>query len=178
MLVVRSLAHGVGRPWSLRTAVLAGVGGALGIGTVALLGLLSGAPLLIAPMGSTCMMLFGAPQAPFAQPRNVLGGHLICTVVGLVAVSMLGAAPWAIGVAVGFAMAVMGLTRSFHPPAGGDTVLVMLVQPSWLFLFAPVLLGCVVLLGIALLFHNAHTRGSYPVLEGGPEPHRVVAPGG
>ncbi|WP_443083966.1 HPP family protein [Verrucosispora sp. WMMA2121] len=155
--------RGVGRPWPPRTAVLAGVGGTLGIGAVGSIALLFGTPLLIAPLGSTCMMIFGAPHAPFAHPRNVLGGHTICTLVGLLGVRVLGNAPWTIAAAVGLAMALMGLTRSFHPPAGGDTVLVMLAQPGWLFLFVPVLLGCVILLGIAMAFHNAHSAGSYPV---------------
>nr|WP_269440700.1 HPP family protein [Micromonospora tarapacensis] len=169
------MVRGVGRRWPVRTAFLAGVGGTLGIGAVGTLSLLAGAPLLIAPLGSTCMMIFGAPQAPFAQPRNVLGGHTICTLVGLVVVRALGNAPWTIAAAVGLAMALMGLTRSFHPPAGGDTVLVMLVQPGWLFLLAPVLLGCVILLGVATAFHNAHARGSYPAPARDGPGGRVVA---
>lgn len=155
LLVRRSLAGAPGGPWPLRRATLVGVGGLLGIAAVGALGFATGAPLLVAPLGSTCMMIFGAPEAPFARPRNVIGGHLICSVTGLVALSLLGGGFAAIALAVGLAMAAMGLTRTFHPPAGGDVVLVMLTAPGWWFPVLPILAGCLVLLLVAGVFRRA-----------------------
>jgi CBS-domain-containing membrane protein len=162
------------RAWAVGDAAWIAVGGFLAISSVGVLGWLTGVPLLIAPFGSTCMMIFGASQAPFARPRNVLGGHLICSVVGLLTLHLFGASPWTAAVAVGVSMALMGLTRTFHPPAGGDPVLVMLTQPAWTFVFVPVLLGCVLMLGVAVVFHNLRSWGSYPVRVRVPAPATPV----
>ncbi|SNT60941.1 HPP family protein [Asanoa hainanensis] len=127
------------------------------------LGVVFSNPLLIAPFGSTCMMIFGAPETPFARPRNVLGGHLICTATGLAALEWLGDRAWVAAIAVGVAMGLMKLTRTFHPPAGGDPIVVILSSPAWLFVVVPVLLGCVTLICVAFVFHKLSKRASYPL---------------
>jgi CBS-domain-containing membrane protein len=158
---VSGLFRGVGQRWSFARAAAVAVGGAVAIAAVGLLGDLSGLPLLIAPFGSTCMMIFGAPDAPFARPRNVIGGHLICSLTGLLTIRLAGDSIWVIAAAIGIAMAVMGLTRTFHPPAGGDTIVVMLTNPPMWFAVVPVLAGCLVLLAVATVFFRLRPRGSH-----------------
>ena len=154
---------GVRAEWlrRLRLAVVLMLGGCAGMSAIGL-GVVAGVPLLIAPFGSTCMMVFGAPRAAFAQPRNVFGGHLICTATALGFVQIHLDRLWAVPFAAGLAMGLMSLADSFHPPAGGDTILVFLIHPGWVFLFMPILLGCLILVLTAVLFHNVRERGTYP----------------
>ena len=69
----------------VRAILLGGLGGFLAIGALALLGGSLNVLLLLGSFGASCVLLFGYPDAPFAQPINVIGGHVICTVIGLAA---------------------------------------------------------------------------------------------
>jgi CBS-domain-containing membrane protein len=139
------------------------IGGAVGIGSIALLAHSQGVPLLMAPFGATCVLLFAAPDAPLAQPRNVVGGHFISSLVGLLFLKFVGAGPVEMGLAVGLAIALMQLTRTVHPPAGADPLVVMMSSNTgWSFLAAPVLASAVLLVLIALLINNVGPAKRWP----------------
>ncbi len=70
---------------------------------------------LMAPFGASCVLAFGLWNAPLSQPRNIIGGHFISTFVGLASYHFFGDEPWAIGLAVGLAIAVMMLTKNDAP---------------------------------------------------------------
>ena len=115
--------------------------------------------VLIAPFGASCVLLFAAPESPFAQPRNLVCGHLLTATVGMVMLWLFGNSIWSIGVAVGLVIAAMELTRTVHPPAGANPVVIMLAgKVSWTFLLMPVLLGAGILLVLALAVNNAGGR--------------------
>jgi CBS-domain-containing membrane protein len=107
-------------------------------------------------------MVMGSPDAKPAQPRALVGGHLISAGVGLVMVTLLGPQPWAAAVAVGFAMIVMQATDSFHPPAGINPLLIVVNDRPWSFFVIPVAVGVAILVAFAFLWHNATRRGSWP----------------
>lgn len=146
-----------------RQIALAGLGAALAIGFVAALAAATGQPLLLGSLGASCVFLFGLPEAPFSQPRNVLGGHLLSALVGLVALKLLGPSAWALALALGAAVGLMFLTRTVHAPAGSNPVIIFLAQPGWSFLFAPTLLGAAGVLLIAVLYNNAVHPRRYPL---------------
>lgn len=123
---------------------------------------MSGAVLLIAPFGASCVLVFALPASPLAQPRNVIGGHLVSTAVGLAAFMIFGATPLGFGVGVGLAIAAMLLTRTTHPPAGADPIVVMLAGASWSFLFAPVLAGAISIVVAGAAYHRALSGAAYP----------------
>jgi CBS-domain-containing membrane protein len=150
------LAWIAGRPW--RAAVLAGLGGFLTIGILATANAAGALPLLIAPFGASCVLVFGVPASPFARPRNVIGGHLITALMGLSAVSVLGAGPAGIAVGVGLAIAAMMVTDTVHPPAGANPIVVALTLPGWSFLVFPVLFGAMVIVGIGLIYNRLPPR--------------------
>jgi CBS-domain-containing membrane protein len=79
------------------------------------------------------------PDVPFAQPANVIGGHVICALIGLITVHAFGAHAWSLGLAVGASIAAMMATRTVHPPAGFNPVIAFLGQPGWSFMLFPVL---------------------------------------
>ena len=123
------LAWVAGRPW--RAAALAGLGGFLIIGILATVNASGQLPLLIAPFGASCVLVFGVPASPFARPRNVIGGHLVAALMGLCAVSILGTGPLGIAVGVGLAIAAMMVTDTVHPPAGANPIVVALTHAGW-----------------------------------------------
>ena len=146
--------------WQVLTGLF---GGALGIGAIALLARSQGLPLLMAPFGATCVLLFAAPDTPLAQPRNVIGGHLVSSLVGLLFLKFIGAGPLEMGLAVGGAIALMQLTRTLHAPAGADPLVVLMSgKAGWSFLAAPVLASAVLLVLIALLVNNLGPNKQWP----------------
>jgi CBS-domain-containing membrane protein len=142
--------------------LLAAVGGFLAIAMLALLAQTTNAPLILGSFGASCVIVFGLPDAPFAQPRNVIFGHLFSSFIGLLFLSLFGAQWWSMALAVGTAIAVMMLTRTVHPPAGSNPVIVMLAQPGWGFLLTPTLLGAVGIVLVALVYNNYPKGRQYP----------------
>jgi CBS-domain-containing membrane protein len=104
--------------------------------------------------------VLGSPKAQPAQPRALIGGHLISTFVGLPIVKFFGPGPWAAALAVGLAMVAMHLTGTFHPPAGIDPLVVVVNDMSWDFLVAPVGIGAMLLALFAFAWHDLVARGA------------------
>jgi CBS-domain-containing membrane protein len=149
------------RPPLTKIAV-AGVGAALGIALLAMLEQGYGLALLLGSFGSSSAMLFAYPEIAFAQPRNVIGGHLLCSLVGLVALAVCGPQLAWVGPAVGVAVMLMMLTRTLHPPAASNAVIIYLTRPGWDFLWFPTLSGALLLVLVALLYNNAFRSRHYP----------------
>lgn len=135
----------------------------LGMGFVGWLGHVSGEPFLIAPFGASCVLLFAVPKSPLAQPANVLGGHVLATVVALLLRAWLPPDWWAIGLTVGLVIGLMVALRITHPPAGATPVVVMLSDPGPMFLIFPIISGCFVLLAIAFVVHKLPPHTVYPL---------------
>lgn len=139
------------------------IGGIVGIGAIAYLTQLAGLPLLMAPFGATCVLLFAAPAAPLAQPRNVVVGHLLSALVGMIILHFFGTGLWQMAVGVGVAIAIMQLFRAVHPPAGANPLVVLTAGiEDWTFLITPVLAGSLILVAIALFINNVGTNKRWP----------------
>lgn len=143
-------------------SVYSGLGGAIAIGVLLALSYLSGYPLIMAPFGASCVILFALPEAPLAQPRNVIGGHFVTALTGLVAAHALPfpPGPVVIAIATGLGISFMVLTKTTHPPAGANPLVILLAKSvvPWSFLLFPVVLGAVVLVIVASLYHPVTTR--------------------
>ncbi len=137
-------------------------GGMFAIAAIAFLTEISGQPLLMAPLGASAVLAFGVPDSPLAQPRNIIGGHLLSASVGLVFLTLFGTNWWVIGLAVATAIAVMQITRTVHPPAGANPIIVIVTAASWDFLWAPVFISAVILTSCAVLFNNLAPQRKYP----------------
>jgi len=144
-------------------AFLSGFGGFIAIFLLAQLTSDLHTLLLIAPFGASCVLAFALPQSPLAQPRNLIGGHLISTAVGIGAFSLMGNQPFVYGAAVGIAIAVMELTGTIHPPAGADPIVVLAAKASWMFLISPVLLGAIAIVVLAFVYHRTVSHRPYPL---------------
>ncbi|MDP2852316.1 MAG: HPP family protein, partial [Gallionella sp.] len=147
-------------PWM--SAAVAGVGGALTIALLATLTFEGGLALLIPPFGASCVLVFALPGSPLAQPRNVIGGHLATACAGLLACAAFGPGIAAASIGVGLGISAMILTRTVHPPAGANPLVVLasLATPS--FLVMPVLVGSAVIVACGFLYHRIVTGHAYP----------------
>jgi CBS-domain-containing membrane protein len=148
------------------------LGAFLGIGAVAGLqeAILQGTEkvLIIGSFGASAVLLYGAPKSPLAQPRNLLGGHVISAVIGVAATLVCGSVPWlAAALAVSLSIAAMHLTRTLHPPGGATALIAVIGGPAihrlgFLYVLLPVAAGAVLMLAVALLVNNLAPQRRYP----------------
>jgi CBS-domain-containing membrane protein len=139
--------------------IIAGaLGGAAAVGLMEAASAWSAFPLSYIPFATSIVVVMGSPEAPPAQPRALIGGHLISTLIGLAAVKIAGPGPWVAALAVGLSIVAMHLTRTFHPPAGIDPLIVVLNDLSWPFLLMPVAVGACALALFAWLWHGVARR--------------------
>lgn len=144
-------------------AMLAGAaGGAVAIGIMEFFAARNAIPVMAVPFATSIVLVLGSPEVEAAQPRALIGGHLVSALVGLLALTLLGPQPWAAALAVGLAMAAMHATRTFHPPAGIDPLLIVVNGMSWSFLVIPVAAGAVALAAFAYAWHLAVRRFDWP----------------
>lgn len=147
---------------SYKNVALAWLGGVLAISSIAGLSEYLPLALVLGSFGASCVLVFGFPDVPFSQPRNVVVGHFLSSLIGLLFLTIFGAHWWSLALAVGTAIAAMMLTRTVHPPAGSNPVIVFLVQPAWSFLWFPTLSGALILVVIALFYNNLVRSAHYP----------------
>ncbi len=145
-------------PSTLLQLIKAGVGGAIAIGVIAWLSIRFDSPLLMAPFGATCVLLFTVPSSPLSQPMNVVGGHFVSTLIGLLLHQWLTPEWWVLGLAVGGAITAMAALRITHPPAGADPLVVFFQNTGFDYLALPVLLGSLALVVIAWIYHSLPPR--------------------
>jgi CBS-domain-containing membrane protein len=138
------------------------VGGGIAIAVMWLASDVTRLPIEMIPFATSIVLVLGSPEAEPAQPRPLVCGHLIATVIGLIVVKLAGPSVWSAAAAVGLAMVAMHLARSFHPPAGIDPLVVVHNDLSWGFLLMPVAAGALLLAAFAYAWHNTLRRGSWP----------------
>lgn len=141
---------------------LAWLGGTLATAALALIGNWQNVAMILGSFGASCLLIFAYPESPFAQPRNIVGGHFITTFTGLTFLTLFGIEWWSLSLAVGTAIALMLLLRVPHPPAGSNPLIVMLGGVKWHFLFTPTLVGALALVVVALIYNNIGRGRHYP----------------
>ncbi len=124
--------------------------------------------LLIGSFGASAVLIYGAIKSPLAQPRNLLGGHVISALIGVTVYKLLYPYPWlAAAVAVATSIAVMHATRTLHPPGGATALIYVIGSPKvhnlgYLYVLLPVAAGAVLMLAVALLVNNLSPQRRYP----------------
>lgn len=120
-------------------------------------------PWFVASFGASSMLVMTAWNAPVGQPRNVIGSHLIASCISIGVLQLFGSSPITMSLALCCAIFCMLMTKTFHPPACGDTIIIMMNAYSWSFLIQPVLIGTLVIVAFGLLINNVHPRRKYPL---------------
>lgn len=138
------------------------MGGFVAAAVIGFLAYFTQQPLILGSFGASIFVLFIIPDTPFAQPRNVIGGHFISTLVGLIFFHFISTEWWSMALSLATALSMMQLLRVPHPPAGSNPFIVFLVAANWSFLIVPTLLGAILLVIIALIYNNLLDGKVYP----------------
>jgi len=118
---------------------------------------------LLASFGSSMVLLYGYPESPFAQPKNVFFGHLITAVVGLFFLNFVPLPIYVIiPLAVGFGVGLMIFLNVTHPPAGGNPIIVIIGSVSFDYLLSPVITGSIIIIVFAIIINRFILKKSYP----------------
>ncbi len=157
---------------SLTEILLSWIGSFLGISAVAYLNYnildKTDIPMIIGSFGASAVLIYGAIKSPLAQPRNLVGGHVLSGFVGVAAFQLLHTHLWvAAAVAVATAIALMHATKTLHPP-GGATALIAVIGSDrihdlgFLYPLVPAGLGALIMLAVAVLVNNLSKTRRYP----------------
>jgi CBS-domain-containing membrane protein len=150
------------QPLSLKYAVWGMISGTASILVIFAVTSMAGCPLLIGSFGASAVLLFGAAESPLAQPRNLIGGHLVSAAVAVGTVMAGGTNAVAVAVAVGISILLMYLTRTVHPPGGATALIGVQSHAALPFILVPVLSGATILLMVALFTNNVVHHRQYP----------------
>ena len=148
-----------------KKALLAGLFSAFTIGVLTVLTYKSALGLFLAgSFGSSMVLLFGFPDSPFAQPRNVFFGHFVTTLVGVIFVNLIPLPIYiSIALAVGTGIFFMILLDVVHPPAGGNPVMVIIGSVSYDYLLFPIITGCFIIILLAIIINKFILKKNYPL---------------
>ena len=118
---------------------------------------------LIASFGSSMVLLYGYPESPFAQPKNLFFGHLLTAVTGMVFLYLVPLPLYIIiPLAVGFGVGLMILLNVTHPPAGGNPIIVIMGSVSHDYLLSPVISGSIIILIFGIIINRFILKKTYP----------------
>ena len=118
---------------------------------------------LIASFGSTMVLLYGYPESPFAQPKNIILGHFLTALIGIVFLNFVPLPIFLnIPIAVGFGVMFMILFKVTHPPAGGNPIIVIIGSVSFDYLLTPVLIGSIIVVMFGVIINKFLFKKEYP----------------
>jgi CBS-domain-containing membrane protein len=157
---------------SLFEIIWSWIGAFLGIAAVALINFNSfeetDLVMIIGSFGASAVLIYGAIKSPLAQPRNLIGGHIISAIIGVTTYNIFHNHMWlAASVAVATAIAVMHATKTLHPPGGATSLIAVIGSQKihnlgYLYVIIPAGLGALIMLVVALLVNNIPQRRRYP----------------
>ena len=150
---------------NITKSVLAGLFSTVTIGVLTLLTYKTEfGVFLIASFGSSMVLLFGYPESPFAQPKNIFFGHLLTSVVGIIFLYLVPLPIYLlIPLAVGFGVALMILLNVTHPPAGGNPIIVIMGSVSLDYLINPIIIGSLIILAFGVILNRLILKKKYPL---------------
>ena len=118
---------------------------------------------LIASFGSTMVLLYGYPESPFAQPKNIFFGHLLTAIVGVFFLNLIPLPLYIlIPISVGVGVGLMILLNVTHPPAGGNPIIVIMGSVSLDYIISPVITGSVIIIFFGVVLNRLILKKKYP----------------
>ena len=148
----------------IKQSVLAGIFSMITIGILTILTYKTSYGIfLIASFGSTMVLLYGYPESPFAQPKNIILGHFLTAFVGVIFLNFIPLPIFInIPLAVGFGVMFMILFKVTHPPAGGNPIIVIIGSVSFDYLLTPVLIGSIIVVMFGVIINKFLFKKEYP----------------
>jgi CBS-domain-containing membrane protein len=148
------------------------IGGFLGVAVVAWIDHLffegTDLTLMVGSLGASAVLIYGAIRSPLAQPRNLVGGHIVSAIVGVTCWKVFHQYPWlAEAIAVATCIAIMHVTRTLHPPGAATGLIAVIGSPTihkmgYLYVLIPAALAPIILLVVALIINNIPQSRRYP----------------
>lgn len=123
---------------------------------------------LIGSFGASSVLIYGIINSPLAQPRNLIGGHVLCAIVGVTIHHLIPGQVWLSGaLSVSTAIVLMQITKTLHPPGGATALIANIGSPKiqalgYFYVLSPVLSGVLILFFVAVICNNATSHRSYP----------------
>ena len=146
-------------------SLLAGLFSAITIGALTLLTYKTELGVfLIASFGSSMVLLYGYPENPFAQPKNIFFGHLLTSVVGIIFLFFTALPTFiVIPLAVGLGVSLMILFKVPHPPAGGNPIIIIIGSVSIDYLISPIIIGSIIIIVFGIVLNRLILKKKYPI---------------
>jgi len=146
-------------------SLLAGLFSAITIGALTLLTYKTELGVfLIASFGSSMVLLYGYPENPFAQPKNIFFGHLLTSVVGIIFLFFTALPTFIIiPLAVGLGVSLMMLFKVSHPPAGGNPIIIIIGSVSIDYLISPIIIGSIIIIVFGIVLNRLILKKKYPI---------------
>ena len=118
---------------------------------------------LIASFGSSMVLLYGYPESPFAQPKNIFFGHFLTAFIGIIVLKSIPLPIFiTIPIATGLGVCFMILLNVTHPPAGGNPIIVIIGGVSFEYLISPIILGSIIVLVFGVVLNKFVLKKKYP----------------
>jgi CBS-domain-containing membrane protein len=137
-------------------------GSFIGIFAVAAITLRAEVPMMIGSFGASAVLIYAAIESPLAQPRNLIGGHLVSALVAVTIYQLMGRTDLSLALAVSLAIVSMQLTKSLHPPGGATALIAVDTGQDYTFVLYPVICGALIMLAVAMLVNNLSSERHYP----------------
>ena len=119
---------------------------------------IEGAIWLIPPFGASMVLVMAVYDSPLAKPKNLILGHILSALSGVIIFYLLGNTFISLGLGVALAVFVMMITNTVHPPAGANPIIVILTGQSISFVFLPVAVGAIIIVVFAYLYNKLLNR--------------------
>ena len=144
---------------ALINALFSSLGAFVCIGFLAYLNSsIEGAIWLIPPFGASMVLVMAVYDSPLAKPKNLILGHILSALSGVMILYLLGNTFISLGLGVALAVFVMMMTNTVHPPAGANPIIVILTGQSISFVFLPVAVGALIIVVFAYLYNRLLKR--------------------
>ena len=144
---------------ALINALFSSLGAFVCIGFLAYLNSsVEGAIWLIPPFGASMVLVMAVHESPLAKPKNLILGHILSALSGVIVFYLLGNTFISLGLGVALAVFVMMITNTVHPPAGANPIIVILTNQSISFVFLPVAVGAIIIVAFAYLYNKLLKR--------------------
>ena len=146
-------------------AAIAGLLSAITIGVLTLLTYKTTLGLfLAASFGSSMVLLYGFPESPFTQPKNIFFGHLLTSFIGILFINYISLPIFInLALAVGFGIFFMIIFNVVHPPAGGNPIIVIIGGVSFEYLINPIIFSCLIILLFGIILNKFILKKKYPL---------------
>ncbi|OAS82982.1 MULTISPECIES: HPP family protein [Metabacillus] len=141
--------------------MISAVGGLVAMSIISMIAISLGYPMVLGPIGASCLLIFGAHNGPFSQPRHIIGGHFIATFASLAIWDTFGRSFLTIGITLAVVIIIMVVTNTIHPPAAASAIVAINTGAGW-GLMLSILLCSVLLVLMSLLYNNLFQSRQYP----------------